>query len=239
MNFIQMLVVPLVFPLIVLSVVEIGGGNQLGKVIFKAIGYFFLVTTFLIALTLVFGKLVNVGGDVALGEISTESLDGIATGINLQDFVLSIIPSNIFQTFADGSLLPIIFFAIFLTAGLIAIDNDATYGISGISSVFSFLFWLYVAYLTVALVIYPIIAYSFGVSYISLFKSISELSFIAFITGGSSVVLPSLIERLEENKVPKVISSGVTCLGYTLNLGGAAIYVSLAISFIMNVYDAS
>lgn len=239
MNFIQMLVVPLVFPLIVLSVVEIGGGNQLGKVIFKAIGYFFLVTTFLIALTLVFGKLVNVGGDVALGEISTESLDGIATGINLQDFVLSIIPSNIFQTFADGSLLPIIFFAIFLAGGLIAIDNDATYGISGISSVFSFLFWLYVAYLTVALVIYPIIAYSFGVSYISLFKSISELSFIAFITGGSSVVLPSLIERLEENKVPKVISSGVTCLGYTLNLGGAAIYVSLAISFIMNVYDAS
>lgn len=44
---------------------------------------------------------------------------------------------------------------------------------------------------------------------------------------------------LEENKVPKVISSGVTCLGYTLNLGGAAIYVSLAISFIMNIYDAS
>lgn len=277
MNLIQMLVVPLVFPLIVLSVVEIGGGNQLGKVIFKAIGYFFLVTTFLIALTLVFGKLVNVGGDVALGEISTESLDGIATGINLQDFVLSIIPINIFQTLADGSLLPIIFFAIFLGIGLIAIGDEAkpviaffnswkkaifkmvdyaiqfapigvfgflaydvaTYGISGISSVFSFLFWLYVAYLTVALVIYPIIAYSFGVSYISLFKSISDLSFIAFITGGSSVVLPSLIERLEENKVPKVISSGVTCLGYTLNLGGAAIYVSLAISFIMNIYDAS
>ncbi|WP_290491576.1 MULTISPECIES: dicarboxylate/amino acid:cation symporter [unclassified Aerococcus] len=86
---------------------------------------------------------------------------------------------------------------------------------------------------------YPIIAYSFGVSYISLFKSISDLSFIAFITGGSSVVLPSLIDCLEENKVPKVISSGVTCLGYTLNLGGAAIYVSLAISFIMNIYDAS
>ena len=93
----------------------------------------------------------------------------------------------------------------------------AIYGISGISSVFSFLFWLYIAYLTAALVIYPIIAYSFGVSYISLFKSISDLSFIAFITGGSSVVLPSLIDRLEENKVPKVISSGVTCLGYTLN----------------------
>lgn len=277
MNLIQMLVVPLVFPLIVLSVVEIGGGNQLGKVIFKAIGYFFLVTTFLIGLTLVFGRLVNVGGDVALGEISTESLDGIATGINLQDFILSIIPSNIFQTLADGSLLPIIFFAIFLGIGLIAIGDEAKpvisffnswktaifkmvdyaiqfapigvfgflaydvaiYGISGISSVFSFLFWLYVAYLTVALVIYPIIAYSFGVSYISLFKSISDLSFIAFITGGSSVVLPSLIERLEENKVPKVISSGVTCLGYTLNLGGAAIYVSLAISFIMNIYDAS
>src|SRR5699024_9478453 len=164
------------------------------------------------ALPILFGKLVNVGGDVALGEISTESLDGIATGINLQDFILSIIPSNIFQTLADGSLLPIIFFAIFLGVGLIAIDDEAepviaffnswkkaifkmvdyaiqfapigvfgflaydvaTYGISGISSVFSFLFWLYVAYLTVALVIYPIIAYSFGVSYISLFKSISD-----------------------------------------------------------------
>ena len=196
MNLIQMLVVPLVFPLIVLSVVEIGGGNQLGKVIFKAIGYFFLVTTFLIGLTLVFGRLVNVGGDAALGEISTESLDGIATGINLQDFVLSIIPSNIFQTLADGSLLPIIFFAIFLGIGLIAIGDEAkpviaffnswkkaifkmvdyaiqfapigvfgflaydvaTYGISGISSVFRFLLWLYIAYLPAALVIYPIIA---------------------------------------------------------------------------------
>lgn len=277
MNLIQMLVVPLVFPLIVLSVVEIGAANKLGKVISKAIGYFFLITTFLITLTLIFGKLVNVGGNVDLGEINTESLDGIASGINLQDFVLGIIPSNIFQALAEGSLLPIIFFSIFLGVGLIAIGDEAkpvinflnswktaifkmvdyaiqfapigvfgflaydvaTYGISGISSVFTFLFWLYTAYLGTALVIYPIIAYSFGVSYISLVKSISDLTFISFITGGSSVVLPSLIDRLEENNIPKVISSGVTCLGYTLNLGGAAIYVSLAISFIINIYNAS
>lgn len=277
MNLIQMLVVPLVFPLIVLSVVEIGATNELGKVIIKALGYFFLVTTSLIALTLALGQFVNVGGNVTLGEISTESLEGIATGINLQDFILSVIPSNIFQTLAEGSLLPIIFFAIFLGLGLIAIGEDAapvinffnswkkaifkmvdyaiqfapigifgflaydvaTYGISGISSVLTFLFWLYIAYSFAALVIYPIIAYSFGISYISLVKSISDLTFISFITGGSSVVLPSLIDRLEENKVSEVISSGVTCLGYTLNLGGAAIYVSLAISFIINIYDAT
>jgi proton glutamate symport protein len=277
MNLIQVLVVPLIFPLIVLSVLEIGAEKELGKIVTKSIGYFFAVTTFLITLTLLFGKWVNVGGNVQLGEISTESLDGIATGIKLEDFFLSIIPSNIIQALADGSLLPIIFFAIFLGIGLLAIGDEAkpvvqfftswktaifklvdyaiqfapigvfgflaydvaTYGVSGLSSLLSFVFWLYIAYLTAAFIIYPIIALIFKVSYFELLKSISDLVIIAFTTGGSSVVLPSLIDRLEENGVPKSISSGVTCFGYTLNLGGAAIYVSFAIAFIINIYDAT
>ncbi len=103
MNFIQMVIVPLIFPLIVLAIVEISKAKRFGNVAFKSFAYFFVVTTFLIVLTLIIGALSNVGNGLLIDSISTEALDGIANSIDFRTFILGIIPSNVFQAFADGN----------------------------------------------------------------------------------------------------------------------------------------
>lgn len=277
MNFIQMVIVPLIFPLIVLAIVEISKAKRFGNVAFKSFAYFFVVTTFLIVLTLIIGALSNVGNGLLIDSISTEALDGIANSIDFRTFILGIIPSNVFQAIADGNLLPIIFFGIFLGISLVTIQEKAkpvldffdawisamfkmvnyaiavapigvfgflaydvaTYGVSNLLSLGQFVIWAYLAYAIVAFVVYPIIGLGFKVPYFSLLKETSDLSLLAFSTGSSSVVLPSLIDRLKKFGVPSSVASFVTTLGYSFNLGGAAVYTTLAVMFVVNLYGAS
>lgn len=277
MNFIQMVIVPLIFPLIVLAIVEISKAKRFGNVAFKSFAYFFVVTTFLIVLTLVIGALSNVGNGLLIDSISTEALDGIANSIDFRTFILGIIPRNVFQAFADGNLLPIIFFGIFLGISLVTIQEKAkpvldffdawvnamfkmvnyaiavapigvfgflaydvaTYGVSNLVSLGQFVIWAYLAYAIVAFIVYPIIGLGFKVPYFSLLKETSDLSLLAFSTGSSSVVLPSLIDRLKKFGVPSSVASFVTTLGYSFNLGGAAVYTTLAVMFVVNLYGAS
>lgn len=277
MNFIQMVIVPLIFPLIVLAIVEISKAKRFGNVAFKSFAYFFIVTTFLIVLTLVIGALSNVGNGLLIDSISTEALDGIANSIDFRTFILGIIPSNIFQALADGNLLPIIFFGVFLGISLVTIGEKAkpvldffdawisamfkmvnyaialapigvfgflaydvaTYGVSNLLSLGQFVIWAYIAYAVVAFVVYPIIGLGFKVPYFALLKETSDLSLLAFSTGSSSVVLPSLIDRLKKFGVPSSVASFVTSLGYSFNLGGAAVYTTLAVMFVVNLYGAT
>ena len=277
MNFIQMVIVPLIFPLIVLAIVEISKAKRFGNVAFKSFAYFFIVTTFLIVLTLIIGALSNVGNGLLIDSISTEALDGIANSIDFRTFILGIIPSNIFQALADGNLLPIIFFGVFLGISLVTIGEKAkpvldffdawisamfkmvnyaialapigvfgflaydvaTYGVSNLLSLGQFVIWAYIAYAVVAFVVYPIIGLGFKVPYFALLKETSDLSLLAFSTGSSSVVLPSLIDRLKKFGVPSSVASFVTSLGYSFNLGGAAVYTTLAVMFVVNLYGAT
>lgn len=277
MNFIQMVIVPLIFPLIVLAIVEISKAKRFGNVAFKSFAYFFIVTTFLIVLTLIIGTLSNVGNGLLIDSISTEALDGIANSIDFRTFILGIIPSNIFQALADGNLLPIIFFGVFLGISLVTIGEKAkpvldffdawisamfkmvnyaialapigvfgflaydvaTYGVSNLLSLGQFVIWAYIAYAVVAFVVYPIVGLGFKVPYFALLKETSDLSLLAFSTGSSSVVLPSLIDRLKKFGVPSSVASFVTSLGYSFNLGGAAVYTTLAVMFVVNLYGAT
>lgn len=277
MNFIQMIIVPLVFPLIVLAIVEISKAKRFGTVALKSFGYFFIVTTALIVFTLLLGKWTNVGSGFLADSVSTEAIDGIANSIDFKTFLVGIIPSNIVQAFADGNLLPIIFFGIFLGMALVAIGDKAqpiihlldawseamfkmvnyaiafapvgvfgflaydvaVYGIDNLVSLGQFVFWAYAAYAMVAFILYPILGWLFKVPYFSLLKETSDLSILAFTTGSSSVVLPSLIKRLKNFGVSESVSSFVTPLGYSFNLGGAGVYISLAVMFVVNLYDAT
>ncbi|MER2173730.1 MAG: dicarboxylate/amino acid:cation symporter [Carnobacterium sp.] len=277
MNLIQMIIVPLIFPVIILAIVNISDSKSFGKVAGKSFVYFFSVTTGLIILSVLAGKWTGIGSNFQTGSISTESLDGIASGIDFQSFFLSIVPSNLFQAFADGNLLPIIFFGIFLGLSLVSIGEKgrpvivffeswsqamfkmvdyaisfapigvfgflaydiAAYGIGNLLSLGQFVLFTYVAFMVVVLIIFPLIAWFFHVPYFALLKEISDLIFLVFTTGSSSVVLPSLIDRLKKFGVSPAVSSFVTPLGYSFNLDGACVYISLATMFIVNMYDVT
>lgn len=273
-NLVQMVIVPLIFPIVVLSIVTIKKSNKFGKLAFKTFSFFFLITTLLITISLVLGKVSGVGSGIRAGNISTEAIKGVASDININDFLLSIVPKNVVSALSEGNLLPVIFFAVFLGIALIAIGDEnkpviiffeawskamykiVNYAISfapvgvfglvasnvaktGLGDLYllgQFVLLLYVGYLSTVLIVFSIIAYIYKVPYIRLLSNIKDLILIAFTTGSSSVVLPTLIERSEKNGVPSEISAFAVPLGYSFNLTGACVYISLSVAFITNLY---
>ena len=92
------------------------------------------------------------------------------------------------------------------------------------------------AYAVLILVVFPLIASIFKVPYLTAFRENWSLLTLAFISGSSSVVLPSLLKDLKKQGHDESTIDLVVPLGYTFNLEGAAVYFSVATIFIAHAY---
>ncbi|MGG3122007.1 dicarboxylate/amino acid:cation symporter [Priestia megaterium] len=272
---IQMVIVPLVFPLIVLGITGMHDTKKLGRVAFKTLLYFEIVTTVLIILGILIAKVTNVGGHMHVGAVDTSSLGNLAKGIDFGEFFLSIIPSNIVEAMAQGKLLPIIFFGIFVGLALTSLEDKAKpvitffeawlqamfkvveyavsfapvgvfgfisfsvakYGIGSLLSLGQFVGITYLSFAVTAFVVFPIIALIFRIPYKELLKRTGDLILLTFTTRSSEASMPLLIHRLEKFGVSRSVTSFVLPTGYSFNLDGASIYISVAIIFLANVYN--
>ncbi|ARW27520.1 Proton glutamate symport protein (plasmid) [Pediococcus acidilactici] len=122
--------------------------------------------------------------------------------------------------------------------GIIAHDVSSV-GINELLSLVKFIIGLYIGYVLLLLVVFPLIARFYKISYINTLRETRDLFTLAFFTGSSSVVLPKLLERLKQNGTSQVATDFVVPLGYTFNLEGATVYLSLAVAFIANSYNLS
>ena len=109
----QMLVVPLVFCSLVCGSMAIGDTNRLGKVGVKTIGFYLVTTALAIGLALTIGTLFKPGlgldmSKVQVAEVTTQEATSLA------DTLLNIIPKNPIGALANGDMLPIIVFALFV-----------------------------------------------------------------------------------------------------------------------------
>jgi proton glutamate symport protein len=75
------------------------------------------------------------------------------------------------------------------------------------------------------------------VPFIRLFKAIREPFTIAFTTASSEAALPTAMESMERFGCPREIVGFVLPTGYSFNLDGATLYLSLASIFIAQVYN--
>ena len=122
-SLINMVIIPLVFPVVVVAVAGVIGKKSFGKLLSKSLLYFFGVTT---AITSIFAAYyLGFGQGVNIGQAGA-SIDGIAKSIQLDEFLLSFIPSNIVKSLSEGALLPIIVFALFLGFGLGSLKGEKT-----------------------------------------------------------------------------------------------------------------
>lgn len=109
----QMLVVPLVFCSLVCGSMAIGDTKRLGKVGVKTIGFYLVTTALAIGLALTIGTLFKPGlgldmSKVQVAEVTTQEATSLA------DTLLNIIPKNPIGALANGDMLPIIVFALFV-----------------------------------------------------------------------------------------------------------------------------
>ena len=124
-SLINMVIIPLVFPVVVVAVAGVIGRKSFGKLLSKSLLYFFGVTT---AITFIFvfaAYYLGFGQGVNIGQAGA-SIDGIAKSIQLDEFLLSFIPSNIIKSLSEGALLPIIVFALFFGFGLGSLKEEKT-----------------------------------------------------------------------------------------------------------------
>ena len=110
----QMLVVPLVFCSLVCGAMAIGDTKTLGTVGVKTILFYLCTTALAICVALGIASLINpgVGLNIAFPEDATEVA---TTQVDFAETLLNIIPKNIFTSLSAGDMLPIIFFALFLS----------------------------------------------------------------------------------------------------------------------------
>ena len=109
----QMLVVPLVFCSLVCGSMAIGDTKRLGKVGVKTIGFYLVTTALAIALALTIGTLFKPGVGLDMSKVQVADVT-TQEATSLADTLLNIIPKNPIGALANGDMLPIILFALFV-----------------------------------------------------------------------------------------------------------------------------
>jgi aerobic C4-dicarboxylate transport protein len=121
---IKMLLAPIIFASIVVGVARMNNIHEAGRVGFKAIVYFEFASTLALAIGLLVVNLLHPGAGM---NIDPAHLDGAAVASYAQkahhtggalDFVMNIVPNSVVGAFANGDMLPIIFFSLLLAIAL-------------------------------------------------------------------------------------------------------------------------
>lgn len=135
LNLIKMIVIPVVFCSLALSISNLGESKTVGRYGFKTILYFEIITTVAIGLGILFANIFKPGsglnpdklpkGDISTYESSAKAAEESTYGNHFIDTIVNIVPQNFFEALTAGELLPIIFFAVFFGIALSAIGKKA------------------------------------------------------------------------------------------------------------------
>lgn len=124
-NMVKMVIAPIIFLTIVIGIAKIGDMKKVGRVGGKALLYFEIVTTLALVIGLVVANMVKPGVGVELQP--TEGQDQVSQYVsegkkmNLVDFLIHIVPSNIVDAFAKGNILQVVFFSVLFGFALAAL----------------------------------------------------------------------------------------------------------------------
>lgn len=110
----QMLVVPLVFCSLICGSMAIGDTKTLGKVGVKTIGFYLVTTALAVCVALGSALLINPGRGLDMDAVQKGTVSSATETTSLVDTLLNIIPKNPIQSMANGDMLPIIVFALFV-----------------------------------------------------------------------------------------------------------------------------
>ncbi|WP_299092610.1 cation:dicarboxylase symporter family transporter [uncultured Metabacillus sp.] len=147
-HLIKMIVVPIVIAALVVSIAGVGDIKKLGKLGGKTLLYFEIVTTIAIAIGLLAANLFHPGtgldtsnlekSDISQYEETTKE----AESKGFAETIVHIVPKNVFESMAQGDLLPIIFFSVLFGLGIAAIGDKGKPVLSFFEGVLEAMFWV-------------------------------------------------------------------------------------------------
>jgi proton glutamate symport protein len=274
LRLIKTVIAPLLFATIVVGIAGHSNLKQVGRMGWKSLLYFEIVSTFALFIGLFAINISRAGMGVTIPEaVAAENMTHVEP-VTGTDLILHVFPENIAKSIYEGQVLQIVVFSLlfgiavallqdkfkrpmvnftealaetmFKFTGLVMLFapfavfaaiafSIAHMGPGILVNLFKLLATLYVSLiLFLLLVLYPV-ALLFRIPVKKFILAISEPVSIAFATTSSESALPIAMERMEEFGVPRKIVAFVMPTGYSFNLDGTTLYLSLATIFIAQV----
>ena len=258
---IKMIIAPIIFCTIVLGVGSVARAATVGKVGGLALAYFITMSTFALAIGLLVGNLIHPGAGLHLQryEDAAGGKDGGLTGFLmslipgsipvLPTLVLSLLVGFALQSMGKSGepvlkgiqhiqgvvfkLMMMIMWAAPVGAfGAMA----AVVGATGWAAIGSMAILMGAFYITCALFIVVILGSLLkavtGLNILKLMKYLAREYLLIFSTSSSESALPRLIAKMEHAGVSKPVVGITVPTGYSFNLDGTAIYLTLASLFV-------
>jgi len=111
----------------------------------------------------------------------------------------------------------------------------ATQGLGTITALAKLIGLMYVGLIVMVLCFWVVLALM-GQNPLTISRDVLEPVLLGFTTRSSEVTLPVHIEALERMGVPNKVVSIVLPLGYSFNLDGSTLYITLAVTFLAEAY---
>ena len=139
---VRMLVAPIIFCTVVHGIASVGEAKKVGRIAIKALLYFEIVTTLALVIGLV---LVNVwapgtGMHIDRSTLSDAGLKAPAKTLGFGQFLLTLVPASAVGAFAEGEVIPVLFFSLLFAFGLLAMGSKGKQLIDSIQSIAQVLF---------------------------------------------------------------------------------------------------
>lgn len=273
---VKMIIGPVIFLTVVAGIAQMGDLRRVGRIGFKALVYFEVLTTMALLIGLLVANLLRPGAGMMIdrasldpGAVAEYQQKAAASG-GVVGFLQDVIPHTFFSAFTEGNLLQVLLVALLFgialgrtgSAGkhvLSAIEQLGqvffgvvhlimrfapigafaamafTVGKYGIGTLASLGWLLASVYLTCALFVLLVLGAVARYSGFSLWKFLRYIRaelLLVLGTSSSESALPRLIERLEELGCDRSVVGLVVPTGYSFNLDGTCIYLTMAAIFI-------
>jgi aerobic C4-dicarboxylate transport protein len=272
---IKLVIGPVIFCTVAAGIAHMGDLKALGRVGWKSLLYFEVISTFALVIGIAAAYLLHPGAGFNIDPATLDpkiaaSYVGKAHDMKVIDYVMNMVPVSFFAPLADGDILQTLVIAIFTGVvcvrlgdtgarighvletiskvffGIIHIVVRAaplaafgamgfTIGKYGISSLVQLGALLGAFYLTSAVFIFGVlgcVAWLSGFSIIRFLAYIREELLIILGTSSSETVLPQIMEKMERLGAAKSVVGLVIPAGYSFNLDGTNIYMTLATLFL-------
>ncbi len=143
---IKMLVIPLVAISIISGAATLGDSKSAGKIGLISIGYILITTLISVIIAIFMGEIFRPGDGLDTSKITSliapGADSGVAPSLEFWDTIIGMIPANPVQALAEGNILQIIVFGLFLGFGIASIKAERRQKVvDGLNYVLEALIW--------------------------------------------------------------------------------------------------
>jgi aerobic C4-dicarboxylate transport protein len=277
---IKLLIAPIIFTTVVTGIASIGDLKKVGRVGWKALLYFEIVSTIALAIGLMVAHVIQPGAGIHadVASIDTSQIAKFkkaAEETGAIDFLLHIIPNSFFGAFVEGELLQVLFISILTGLALAHLGEQGRsilewlhnfgvvmfaivsivvrfapiaafgamaftigkYGLPALLSLGKLIACVYLTCLLFIFIALGLIARLHGLSIWKILRFIREELLIVLGTSSSESALPGLMRKMHDAGCSRSVVGIVIPAGYSFNLDGTSIYLSMAALFIAQATD--